>query len=245
MSLPRTASRILDSSAYLIIDIASQLLLLIMSYFSRIGQAEWFDLLISWVVLVIGFSLVIGGRRVPSIDLIIVSALGVGTGFLLHELAHKFMAQRYGYWAEYRANRSGLLIIIVMSFMGFLLAAPGAVMIQKVSNPYHPTAYSHGEDKIKARKEQFWISLAGPMTNIILAVLFLALLGSGIMASRVLMNAVYFAFFINLYLAAFNLIPFGPLDGRKIFQANRLAWVIVAMPTILAALSVLLGIRIV
>jgi Zn-dependent protease len=216
-----------------------------MSYLSRIGQAERFDLLISWAVLVIGFSLVIGGRRVPSIDLIIASALGVGTGFLLHELAHKFMAQRYGYWAEYRANKSGLLLIIAMSFMGFLLAAPGAVMIQRVSNPYHSTAYSYGEDQIRARKEQLWISLAGPMTNIILAVLFLALLDSGIMASRVLMNAAYFAFFINLYLAAFNLIPLGPLDGRKIFMANRLAWAIVAVPTILGTLSVLLGIWIV
>jgi Zn-dependent protease len=216
-----------------------------MSYLSRIGQAERFDLLISWVVLVIGFTLLMGGRRMPSIDLIIASALGVGTGFLLHELAHKFMAQRYGYWAEYRANRSGLLIIIVMSFMGFLLAAPGAVMIQKVTNQYHPAAYSYGEDQRRALKEQLWISLAGPMTNIILAVLFLVLLDSGTIISRVLANAAYFAFFINLYLAAFNLIPFGPLDGRKIFEVNRLAWAIVAVPTILATLSILLGIWIV
>jgi Zn-dependent protease len=197
-------------------------------------------------VLVIGFSLVIGGRRVPSIELILTSALGVGTGFLLHELAHKFIAQRYGYWAEYRANRNGLLFIIVMSLMGFILAAPGAVMIHKISDPYsQSTAYSYGEeahgDQSKARKEQLWISLAGPMTNITLAALFLALLVSGIVASKVLMNAIYFAFFINLYLAAFNLIPFGPLDGRKIFEANRLAWAIVAVPTILIALSLVFG----
>jgi Zn-dependent protease len=55
------------------------------------------------------------------------------------------------------------------------------------------------------------------------------------------MNAIYFAFFINLYLAGFNLIPFGTLDGRKIFEANRLAWAIVAAPTILISLSVLFG----
>ena len=217
-----------------------------MSYFSRVGPTEQIDLLLSWVVLVIGFSLVIGGRRVPSIDLILTSALGVGTGFLLHELVHKFIAQRYGYWAEYRANRNGLLIIIIMSLMGFILAAPGAVMIQKVANPYpQSTAYSYSEEahgyQSKARKEELWISLAGPMTNIALAALFLALLVSGIIASKVSMSAIYFAFFINLYLAAFNLIPFGPLDGRKIFEVNRLAWAIVAIPTILIALSVLFG----
>lgn len=217
-----------------------------MSYFSRIGPTERIDLLLSWVVLVIGFSLAIGGRRVPSIDLVLTSALGVGTGFLLHELAHKFIAQRYGYWAEYRANRNGLLIIIIMSLMGFILAAPGAVMIHKVSNPSpESTAHSYGEeaygDQSRARKEELWISLAGPMTNIALAALFIVLLVSGIIASKVLMNSIYFAFFINIYLGAFNLIPFGPLDGRKIFEANRLAWAIVAIPTILIALSVLFG----
>ncbi len=127
--------------------------------------------------------------------------------------------------------------------MGFLIAAPGAVMIQKVSNPYaQSTANSYGENQIKAQREQLRISLAGPMTNIILAVLFLALLVSGIVASRIWMNAIYFAFFINLYLAAFNLIPFGPLDGRKVFEVNRLAWAIVSIPTILATLSILAGV---
>ena len=217
-----------------------------MSYSSQVGPAERIDLLLSWVVLVIGFSIVMGGRRVPSIDLIVISALGVGTGFLLHELAHKFIAQRYGYWAEYRANRSGLLLIIIVSLMGFILAAPGAVMIHKASNPYpQSTAYSLREevyvDRRKVQKELLWISLAGPMTNIILAALFYGLLASGIMASKMSMNAIYFAFFINLYLAAFNLIPFGPLDGRKIFEVNRLVWAIVAVPTITMALSLLFG----
>jgi Zn-dependent protease len=217
-----------------------------MSYSSQVGPAERIDLLLSWVVLVIGFSIVMGGRRVPSIDLIVISALGVGTGFLLHELAHKFIAQRYGYWAEYRANRSGLLLIIIVSLMGFILAAPGAVMIHKASNPYpQSTAYSLREevyvDRRKVQKELLWISLAGPMTNIILAALVYGLLASGIMASKVSMNAIYFAFFINLYLAAFNLIPFGPLDGRKIFEVNRLVWAIVAVPTITMALSLLFG----
>jgi Zn-dependent protease len=63
---------------------------------------------------------------------------------------------------------------------------------------------------------------------------------SAIISSKVSMNAI-FAFFINLYLAAFNMIPFGSLDGRKIFEVNRLAWAIVAVPTILIALSVVLG----
>ena len=53
----------------------------------------------------------------------------VMTGFLLHELAHKWMAQQYGCWAEYRGNRNGLYFALLMSSFGFLLAAPGAVMV--------------------------------------------------------------------------------------------------------------------
>ena len=50
----------------------------------------------------------------------------VMTGFLLHELAHKWMAQQYGCWAEYRGNKNGLYFALMMSVFGFLLAAPGA-----------------------------------------------------------------------------------------------------------------------
>ena len=52
------------------------------------------------------------------------------TGFLLHEIAHKWMAQQYGCWAEYRGNKNGLYFALAMSaFLGVLLAAPGAVMV--------------------------------------------------------------------------------------------------------------------
>jgi Zn-dependent protease len=219
-----------------------------MSYSSRIGTSEQIDLLLSWIVLVIAFS-VVGNRRVPGAEVILISAVGVGTGFLLHELAHKFVAQRYGYWAEYRANRSGLLFIIIMSFMGFIFAAPGAVIIHKASGTAPGPAYAYSGDPYgdqlerRARREELRIALAGPMANIILTALFFAVLKSGMVDSRLSVNAAYFAFFINLNLAAFNLLPFGPLDGKRIFEVNRLAWGIVAVPTILMALAVLLGVR--
>jgi Zn-dependent protease len=221
-----------------------------MSYSSKIGTVEQMDLLLSWIVLAIGFSIVMGGKIVPSADLFLASALIAGTGFLLHELAHKFVAQRYGYWAEYRANRSGLLFIIIMSFMGFIFAAPGAVMIHKSTEASLRSACSSGDETClglitkKAKREMLWISLAGPMTNIVLSALFFALVYGSIIEDRMLAGTAYFAFFINLSLAAFNLIPIGPLDGRKIFEADRYVWIIVAVPTILMAISIMFGIGI-
>jgi len=221
-----------------------------MSQSVKFGADELFDLLLSWIVLIIGFSLVMSGRQIPGLGLILAAALGVGTGFLLHEMAHKFVALRYGYWAEYRANRSGLLFIIVMSFMGFIFAAPGAVMIHKPLRSYSQSdnlsgsgIYSDQADK-NSKKEELLIALAGPTTNIILTVLFFILLSSGLVIGNLATSAIDFAIFINLNLAAFNLLPLGPLDGKKILEANRLAWAIVAVPTILVAISMLFGIRI-
>ncbi|MGA9097714.1 MAG: site-2 protease family protein [Methanotrichaceae archaeon] len=218
-----------------------------MSNSSRIGNTELVDLLLSLIALTVGFA-ILGERRMPSVDVLFVSAIGTGTGFLLHELAHKFVAQRYGYWAEYRANRPGLILIIVMAFLGFILAAPGAVMIYK-AHPRPEDAYwagvssgSPGQPEVeRERKEELWISLAGPMTNIVLVIIFFALIMSGAATSGLWFGAVNFALFINLTLAAFNLLPFGPLDGAKVWRSSHIVWAVVAVPTILIAVPVYLG----
>jgi Zn-dependent protease len=215
-----------------------------MSILSRVSKAELIDLTISLIALIIAFS-ILGERKVPGIEVLMISALGAGTGFLLHELAHKFVAQKYGYWAEYRANMAGLVFMIVTAFMGILFAAPGAVWFRKVGvDPQ--TAYPYGdgsnpEQQKKETREQLWIALAGPMTNIALTVFFLLVLMSGVLTSNLGYGAAYYAIFINLTLAAFNLLPFGPLDGAKVFGASRVIWAIVAVPTILAALPVYFG----
>ncbi len=218
-----------------------------MSQSSSIEGTELVDLFLSLAALTIAFA-ILGERRLPGAEVFFISAVGTGTGFLFHELAHKYVAQRYGYWAEYRANRSGLLLIIIMAFVGLIFAAPGAVMIHK--------AHARSEDLWSAserwetkqpepakaeKKEMLWIALAGPMTNIALVVFFLFFLESDAASGSLLHSAANFALFINLTLAAFNLLPFGPLDGKKIFDSSRAIWAMIAVPTILVALPVYLG----
>jgi Zn-dependent protease len=218
-----------------------------MSQSSKVGGTELVDLLLSLAALTTAFA-ILGERRLPSVEVFFISAVGTGTGFLLHELAHKYVAQRYGYWAEYRANRSGLLLIIIMAFVGFIFAAPGAVMIHKArarSDDLWSASegWQMGQTELAEaeKKETLWISLAGPVTNIVLALLFFLFLTSDAAASSLWLSAANFALFINLILAAFNLLPFGPLDGKKVFDSSRAIWAIVAVPTILAALPVYLG----
>jgi Zn-dependent protease len=217
-----------------------------MSDLGRMSLNELGDLLLSWIALVVGFSIVFE-RRMPSLEAIAIIAVGVGTGFLLHELAHKFVAQRYGYWAEYQANKTGLLFIIVMALAGFIFAAPGAVVIHKMSYAVPSSPHLYGSpygaevswDREKDRKDELHISLAGPMINIILALISLASVLSGMVTEGLAFGIAYFTFFINLNLAAFNLLPFGPLDGRKVYESSPVIWAIVAIPTILIGGAVL------
>lgn len=60
------------------------------------------------------------------------------------------------------------------------------------------------------------ISFAGPLANLGVTCLFYPLtLFSG---SELIASIGHFGVFINLWLALFNFLPIGPLDGRKIFN---------------------------
>jgi Zn-dependent protease len=131
-----------------------------------------------------------------------IAAGAVTLGFLIHELGHKFVAQRYGAWAEFRMFPMGLLLGFVMSFIGFVIVAPGAVYIQ---------------GNITKRQNGL-ISLAGPATNIVIGSVFLLAWIS------FPLGALGYAFnilaIISLTLGIFNLIPFPPLDWEKIARWN-------------------------
>ena len=106
--------------------------------FSRI---EIVQLLVSICVLTIMFSLVLtknnifyaiflGGFDFNELTQgLALTFIGILTAFFFHELSHKFMAQRYGLWAEYRMYNQGLgLALILGLFTPIIFAAPGAVM---------------------------------------------------------------------------------------------------------------------
>jgi len=127
--------------------------------------------------------------------------------FLLHEIAHKFAAQRYGYWAEFRTNQVGIMLTLISLFSPFKIIAPGAVVI---SGPIY------GEDYAK-------IALAGPISNIFQTLIFLGLkfmIPQYTIWWWVAVNAIE----INTILAIFNLLPFGVFDGEKIIKWDWRIW---------------------
>src|SRR3989344_8209181 len=128
--------------------------------FLSTSNREIKDISKAWFAISLAFGIVLGGLTLKFFTAFIISAIAVGLGFLLHELSHKFFAQRYGYKAEFRSFDEMLFLAVIMSFFGFVIAAPGAVMI-----------FSRVFDK---RKNGI-ISVAGPLVNVILVVVFLGL----------------------------------------------------------------------
>jgi Zn-dependent protease len=139
--------------------------------------------------------------------------VALGFGFVFHELGHKFVAQYYGAQAEFRMWPTGLVLAFGMAVLvGVIFAAPGAV-------------YIYAERITK--KQNGLISLAGPIVNFTLSIIFLVsfivllpILG----ADSILIRLSFIGWNINAVLGFFNMLPIGPLDGGKIMSWNFFVW---------------------
>ena len=137
----------------------------------------------------------------------------VGIAFIAHEVFHKLVAQSHGLWSEFRMWKEGLgLSLLAKVIFGTTLIVPGAAYYSPYFQDIWGRVYRIGE------ASEGRISAAGPLANIVLAVLIHLFSSSlGPLAEP--------AIFINLMLALFNLIPFPPLDGYKIMRWNFWIWV--------------------
>lgn len=192
-------------------------------------EKELRDLALAWIALGLAFTFflapqgfvqsVVAGAFSPSelVRLLAMSMVTVGTGFLLHEIAHKVVAIRFGQIAAFRADYGMLGLAIASGLAGFLFAAPGAV---------HHRGYI-------TERENGIIAVAGPLTNLGLATVFLFVLvpARGFLAEIAAMGIV-----VNVFLAAFNMIPFGPLDGRTVLDWDRAVFAVVFAVSVLATL---------
>ncbi len=169
----------------------------------KFSDVEIEHLMKAWVAISLAFAILLSNGNVFSNEfgiMLLVSGFTVGLGFLLHELGHKYVAQKYHCYAEFRAFNGMLILAVAMSFLGFIFAAPGAVMINGYVN----------------REKNGKISVAGPLVNLVLAAAFLGLTLIGFVNIFT-----QYGLLINAWLAAFNMIPFWNLDGKKILRWDK------------------------
>ena len=194
------------------------------------------DLLIAFFVISLCFAIVDGGRDPNAVlSILPIVMVGVGAGFILHELGHKFVSMKYGYWAEFKLWPQGLIFALITSFFGFVFAAPGAVY----------TYANYMTDEINGK-----ISIAGPIVNIVLALVFLliavAVYPSAFTSGNALLvfYIVAIGYSVNSFLAVFNLLPIGNLDGSKVLTWNFGIWIVtIAIAGILTAASMTMGVE--
>ncbi len=197
-----------------------------------IFENEFRELLLADLALTVAFSLVILGgapgamrNLVVLLYLIPITFISVSLTFITHELMHKFVAQRFGAIAAFKSSYNGLMITLLSGFFGFLVGIPGATVIYT--------------DNF-TQKEEAYVSLAGPLTNFAIFLIFF-ILGNVlyprflsqvtttfspelILYNGYIQNAINLVLYTSILLAFFNMLPIYPLDGSKVYRWNKLVY---------------------
>jgi len=143
----------------------------------------------------------------------------------VHEAAHAYMARQCGdHFAAYE-GRLSLNPLVHIDPVGTVLL-PWLAMLSGGVAPVlawaKPVPVQMGS--LRRPSDMMWIALAGPVSNLILAVwglVFLKLAAAGLgwqsggAWSTGFSLALYFVY-LNVFLALFNMIPIPPLDGSRV-----------------------------
>jgi Zn-dependent protease len=144
---------------------------------------------------------------------------GILIGLTFHEFAHAFLAVKMGDDTPIQEGRYTLNPIRHIDFIGLILILTAGFGWAK------PVRFNPNNLK-NPRLDENIISLAGPLTNFVCAIVITGLLKLLIvfvpeifriqLYGQYILQGFLYAILINLILGIFNLIPIPPLDGSHI-----------------------------
>jgi Zn-dependent protease len=170
----------------------------------------WAGTTLAYAVVITGSQNLIGNFGGLLVNLGI-SAVVCGLALVLHELAHRWVARRFGAQAHFVANNQMLVMSLLVALLpiGFFFAAPGAV--------WHRGRLSERQVGL--------VAAAGPATNMVFALLFLiaapfvfVFVSDAAWVQRLFFIGVG----LNASIGLFNMIPTPPFDGSKILAWSQL-----------------------
>ncbi|HAE91549.1 site-2 protease family protein [Tissierella praeacuta] len=134
---------------------------------------------------------------------------GLFIAIIFHELAHGLMAYWLGDDTAKNAGRLTLNPLKHLDLGGFL-----CLIIFKFGwakpVPINPFNFQN------RKKDTILVSLAGPLSNFIIAIIIVFVLSLNIITNAVFFKILFITLWYNIMLGIFNLLPFPPLDGSKI-----------------------------
>lgn len=151
--------------------------------------------------------------------------VGLIIGVIVHEYMHGYVAYRMGDTTAKRAGRLtldplahidpfGTIILPGMLFLLSLMGYGSFIIGYAKPVPINPFLFRKPRGII-------WVSLAGPLSNLVLGVVFVGIAGilNNLKGGTTLDKAVFTLItiaYINILLFVFNLIPIPPLDGSRV-----------------------------
>ena len=158
--------------------------------------------------------------ELSSIQYFTISIIPVLLAITAHEAAHGYAAKHFGDKTAYFLGRitlnpikhidpvgtvviPGMLLLLSAPFL-FGWAKPVPVNFSNLNNP---------------KKDMMWVALAGPASNLVMAIIWAIILGlfksSGASYALFVIGMAQVGIMINLVLMLLNLLPIPPLDGGR------------------------------
>jgi Zn-dependent protease len=142
----------------------------------------------------------------------LLSLPGLLVAIVIHEFSHGFIAYLLGDNTAKESGRLSLNPLKHIDIVGFIF-----LLIFKFGWA-KPVPINTMNFK-KRKRDTILVSLAGPFSNFLIAIIIVLFISSGIVSNYILFNILIIMLWYNIMLGVFNLLPFPPLDGSKVLAS--------------------------
>lgn len=166
--------------------------------------------------VIFGLAYVLADRSdlLPANIALYIVVAGVAT--IAHDIAHRALAYKFKTDSEYKFWGLGTVIMFLTSWLfGSVFAQPARTIIDK--------------DADVSAKDMALITLSGPIVSLVLSLGFLLLVPLGGLISTVGI----LGFSMNMLSTVYSLMPFEPMDGKKIYEWSKAFWALIFIPLLL------------